>query len=307
VNYNLSLRIAVIVPTYNGRTQIEHTVFSIRNQTLDSDLFVVDSDSKDGTQEWIKEHVDTVQTIPSVEFNHGGTRQMMVDRHPGYDIYVFMTQDAYLEDEYALERLVASFVDPCIGTAYGRQLPRHDATVISQHARLFNYPSVSRIVTYEDRKNLGFKAAFSSNSFAAYRATALIEVGGFPSHTIVSEDMYVTARMLMRGWKVAYVSDALCRHSHNYTLLEEFQRYFDIGVFNAREAWIREKFGDVGGEGKRFVVSEIKYLGLNDWYLIPGAIVRNTGKFIAFQLGLRYKWVPTHIRRFFSMHRRFWK
>ena len=42
------------------------------------------------------------------------------------------------------------------------------------------------------------KTAFNSNSFAAYRRKALKDVGGFPINTILSEDMYVTAKMLLK-------------------------------------------------------------------------------------------------------------
>jgi rhamnosyltransferase len=36
-------------------------------------------------------------------------------------------------------------------------------------------------------------------------------------------------RLLRRGHKIAYVADAVVRHSHRYTLRQEFQRYFDTG------------------------------------------------------------------------------
>lgn len=102
------------------------------------------------------------------------------------------------------------------------------------------------------------KTAFISNSFAAYRKQAIQEVGGFPTHTILCEDMFVAARMLLNGWKVAYVSDACVYYSHNYTILQEFKRYFDIGVFHAREKWIRDSFGQAEGSGIAFVKMEIK-------------------------------------------------
>nr|WP_299379348.1 glycosyltransferase [uncultured Halomonas sp.] len=302
----MSLRVAIIVPTYNGRHEVEHAICAIKNQTIDGDLYVVDSSSTDGTREWLEEHLDTVHVIPSEEFDHGGTRQMLVDRHAGYDIYVFLTQDAYLADEHALSRLVECFADPAVGVAYGRQLPHHGATPLAQHARLFNYPPASRTITYQDRTHLGFKAAFNSNSFAAYRATALADVGGFPSHTILSEDMYVAAKMLMKGWKVAYAGDALCRHSHNYTIFQEFSRYFDIGVFNAREAWIQEHFGTPDGEGRRYVFSEIRFVLPRYWYLLPEVALRNCCKYLGFKLGLWERYLPQWLKRRFSMNKKFW-
>src|SRR5690606_19238861 len=107
-------------------------------------------------------------TIPSSQFNHGGTRQMMVSRNPDYDIYVFLTQDAYLEDADAIENLVAPFHDEKVGAVCGRQLPHKDASPLAEHARLFNYPATSMLKSFEDVPQMGIKTAFMSNSFAAY-------------------------------------------------------------------------------------------------------------------------------------------
>mgnify|MGYP002090378631 FL=1 len=35
---------------------------------------------------------------------------------------------------------------------------------------------------------------------------------------MLSEDMYVTAKMLLNKWLVVYCSDAMVYHSHNYTI-----------------------------------------------------------------------------------------
>ncbi len=299
-------RIACIIPTYNGRDELARLLDSLDKQSAAFDLFVVDSSSKDGTQELARRRVQNLLSIPSGEFNHGGTRQFMVSQNPGYDVYVFMTQDAYLEESYAIERLVAPFADQRVGAVCGRQLPHVDANPMAQHARLFNYPEQTRIKTFKDASVLGLKTAFMSNSFAAYRGKALLEVGGFPEHVIFAEDMYAAAKMLLAGWKVAYVGDASCRHSHNYTLLEEFQRYFDMGVFHAREAWIRQRFGGAGGEGLRYVKSELKFLGLSRLYLWPSAMVRNIFKLMAYKLGQNERRMTVGLKKKLGMYKRFW-
>lgn len=301
-----SLRIACIIPTYNGRNDLVRLLKKLRQQNSKFDLFIVDSSSNDGTEELARTNCNNFLSIPSSEFNHGGTRQLMVERNPEYDIYVFLTQDAYLEDPHALEKIVAPFADPKVGAVCGRQLPHLDATPLASHARAFNYPATSQVKTMADAVDLGIKTAFMSNSFAAYRKEALLEAGGFPEHVILSEDMYVTAKMLMAGWKVAYASDACCRHSHNYTLAEEFRRYFDQGVFHSREPWIRKTFGGAGGEGFRYVKSELKFLGFSRIHLWPSALVRNACKLIAYKLGQQEKHIPVKLKKKLSMHKRFW-
>jgi len=275
-------------------------------QTQKFDLFIVDSSSRDGTWELASATCGNAVSIPSAEFNHGGTRQLLVDSNPQYDIYVFLTQDAYLEDSFSLVKLISVFAEPDVGAVCGRQLPHLDATPLAQHARLFNYPDASSVKTIDDVPVIGLKAAFMSNSFAAYRGSALSAIGGFPKHVIFAEDMYVAAKMLLAGWKVAYAGDAVCRHSHNYTIAEEFRRYFDMGVFHARESWIRDKFGGAGGEGVRYVKSELRYLGISRLHQWPGAILRNAVKLMAYKLGQKEHHIPRQFKKRLGMYKRYW-
>ena len=300
------MNIACIIPTYNGHKELMRLLDSFKYQNSESTLLLIDSSSSDGTYEFARSRAVDIETIPSAQFNHGGTRQLMVDRHPDYEIYVFMTQDAYLADEHAMDRILAPFADPLVGAVCGRQLPHLDADLLAVHARLFNYPSTSRVKSLSDAAELGIKTPFISNSFSAYRRSALMQVGGFPKHVVLSEDMYVAAKMLIDGWKVAYAGDAVCRHSHNYTLWEEFRRYFDQGVFHAREPWIRERFGGAGGEGLRYVKSELRFLGLSRLHLWPEALIRNALKLVAYKLGQKERLLPIRLKRRLAMHKRYW-
>lgn len=297
---------ACIIPTYNGLGDLQRLVSSLENQECRHDLYIVDSSSKDGTYEFACSTRATVTKISSAEFNHGGTRQMMVNANPGYDYYIFLTQDAVLNNSKSLSNLISPFDTPSVGAVYGRQLPHDDANVFAKHARYFNYPIVSDIKSIEDSRYFGIKTAFLSNSFSAYRGKALHDAGGFADHLILSEDMYVAANMLIKGWSIAYAADAECKHSHNYTMKDEFCRYFDIGVFHSREPWIREKFGGAGGEGLRFVKSELQFLGLSNFHLFPSSLIRNAAKLVAYKLGQHEKSIDVKYKKSLSMHSKYW-
>lgn len=305
------LRVACVVPTYNGKRDLERLLDSLKIQTATFDLLLVDSSSSDGTQELAKSRYDSGEVkqflvISSSEFNHGGTRQKMVDDFPEYDVYVFLTQDAVLEDKQALGKILQPFSDLQVGAVCGRQLPHHDASLLAQHARFFNYPASSQVKSQIDIPALGIKAAFMSNSFAAYRKDALVAVGGFPNHVIFAEDMFVAAKMLLADFKVVYAGQAVCRHSHNYALMEEFRRYFDMGVFHAREPWIREEFGGAGGEGVKYVKSELKFLGVKHLYLWPTAIIRNAVKLFGYKLGQKEARLPLTLKKKIGMYKGYW-
>lgn len=300
------LKIACVVPTYNDVQGLTRLLDSLSLQDADFDLLIVDSSSTDGTTELAKFRSSNTLVIPKENFNHGSTRQEMVDYFPGYDIYVFLTQDVYFEDKDVISKVKVAFQDPKVAAVCGRQLPHHEADLFAHHARLFNYPCKSRVLDKNDIPQYGIKVAFLSNSFCAYRATALNEVGGFPDHVILSEDMYVAANLILADYKLLYLAEASCRHSHNYSLLEEFSRYFDIGVFHSREPWIRSNFGGVKGEGMRFIRSELKFLGFKRFYLWPVATARNASKLFAYKLGLLEFYLPLNIKSKISMHKSYW-
>ena len=225
---------------------------------------------------------------------------------PEVEVVVFMTQDAVLSSPDALKTLVNAFADPTVACAYGRQLPHDDATPLAVHARSFNYPSSSRTISMIDQAQLGLKTCFLSNSFAAYRLADLLAVGGFPSDVILGEDMSVAACLLMADKRVAYVAEACIQHSHNYTITQEFQRYFDTGVFHARNQWMLKAFGEAGGEGLRFVRSEWKFLWRSAPGWIPAALARTLVKWLGYKLGRLESLLPQALKRWCSMHKVYW-
>lgn len=300
------MRVACMIPTYNGVTELKRLMASLLIQSAQFDVVIVDSSSTDGTAEWGQAHAQAFKSICAREFNHGGTRQMLVDQFQDYEILVFLTQDAELATSDAIERVVANFDDPLVGAVCARQLPHTDANIYATHARRFNYPVVSRVADHTTISNLGLKSAFMSNSFAAYRRGTLMKVGGFPSNVILAEDMFVAARMVLSGYKVSYDAAVLCRHSHNYTLIQEFRRYFDLGVFHAREPWIRAKLGGAGGEGLSYVISELRFLGLRRLSLWPGSLWRNFLKLVGYKLGQIESRLPVSAKKKMSMHQAFW-
>ena len=300
-------RIEVIIPTYNAARYWNALAEGIRAQSLKADrVIVIDSSSKDGTADLARREGFDVLEISPREFNHGGTRQMGADYAAEASILIYLTQDAAPFGTDAFANLVRVFEDAEIGAAYGRQLPREGASPIEAHARQFSYAETSVVRSWDSRRAMGFKSIFFSNAFGAYRREALMSVGGFSPDVIFGEDTLVVARMHRAGWKTAYVADALARHSHDYTIAEEFRRYFDIGVLHSRESWLNEQFGSASGEGRRFVSSEIKYLLGHGPQHIPSAIARTLAKYLGYKIGRRESRIAPQVKYRLGMNRQYW-
>jgi rhamnosyltransferase len=301
-------RIAVIIPTWNSERYFAKFPEPLLAQGIRPDqVLVIDSESKDRTVERARSFGFRVHEILQREFNHGGTRAFAASLVPRAEILVYTTDDAIMGAQDTLANLVAVFEDDRIGAAYGRQLPHHDADPFARHACAFNYSTQSFLRDFETRKTLGFKTIFLSDSFAAYRRTALEAVGSFPASVIALEDTYVAAKMMLQGWKTGYVAEAAIYHSHNQTLLQIFRRYFDTGVLHAREAWMREKYGEPSGEGMRFVKSEIAWVAKQNFLLVPKVFLRTAAKYLGYQLGRREAILPSGMKRKLSNLREYWR
>jgi rhamnosyltransferase len=300
-------RVAVILPTYNAARYWPGLSEGIRAQSLvPGQVIVIDSSSSDGTADLAREDGFRVVEISPGNFNHGGTRQMGAEFAKNADILIYLTQDAVPFGTDAFANLARSFEDAEIGAAYGRQLPREGANPIEAHSRHFSYPPTSLVRSWESRRTIGFKSIFFSNAFGAYRRSALMSVGGFSPDVIFGEDTLVVARMHRAGWKTAYVADAMVRHSHAYSIAAEFRRYFDIGVLHARENWLVEQFGSASGEGRRFVISELKHLLKVGPHLVPSAVMRTFAKYLGYKIGRRESGITRRLKYHLGLNREYW-
>jgi len=303
-----SLTFSILIPTYNAGNEWETSLQAIASQTTHvSHKIIVDSGSTDNTVKIAEGFGFKVVSIPQHQFNHGATRQLLVELAEDTDVCIFLTQDAILALPDSIKNIVNAFDDPEVSIAYGRQLPHINAKPLEAHARLFNYPGDPEVVSIEDLDKKGFKVFFCSNSFSAYRTSALLSVGGFPSDSIMGEDAIVAAKMLQQGFKKAYVADAVAYHSHTYTLAEEFKRYFDTRVFHEQNRWLIENYGKPTGEGLKFVKSEMKYISKNDPKYIFKSIASLGAKWMGYKIGKFYTAMPLTILKRISMHKHYWK
>ena len=300
--------LSVILPTWNGAAFLRELLVALSRQTvLFHELLVVDSSSEDETVAIAREFGAQVLIVLQKDFDHGGTRSMIARKAQG-DILIFLTQDAVPVSIDALAKLIEPLLsDEKIAVTYGRQLPNHDATALAAHLRYFNYPPQADVRSYADRERFGFQTVFASNSFAAYRRAALAEIDYFKSGLIFGEDTCAVGRLLMHGYKVAYVAEAMVFHSHNYTCLQEFRRSFDIGVLHVTERWLLDTYGRAEGRGWQYVQSGLSYLvKVKKRVLLPGFFWKIMLKLLGYKLGRHFQLLPQWLVPVLSMHRSWW-
>jgi rhamnosyltransferase len=277
--------ISVIIPTLNAEIYIDDLLSSLKGQSVKCEIFIVDSSSLDKTASIAASENAKVVTVRREDFNHGKARNIGVQEAAG-DIVVFFTQDALPYDEHCLENLLKPLESCEIVASYGRQMPRSDASPRERFARLFNYDDKPMIKGREDISSIGIKTFFFSNVCSAIKVKEFKELGGFPENIIMFEDLIFSAKAILKGYKIAYVPEAKVLHSHNFSLMQQFQRYLDAGLSLRNNAWIFEHV-KANKEGLTFLKQEILYLSKKHHYRwILCALAESVLKFAGFWLGM---------------------
>ncbi len=298
--------IMVIIPTLNASMLLKKQLNSLKQQTVNIDILVLDSSSGDDTLYFAKEYGAESRVIKKEDFNHATTRNIALQYNA--DFYLFLTQDAQPVDNHLIENLLKPFSDKEVVISYARQIPYKTADATEKFARNTNYPDTSTIKSKDSLSALGIKTFFSSNSCAMYRASYFKDVGGFTEGLIMNEDMEFAARAILADKKVAYCSDAKVWHSHEYNVKDIFKRYFDIGIFFKTNEWILKevnKYSSTESTGIKQAKKELVYLLKNSPFSIPKSILFSLTKYIAYKLGYHYDKLPLNIRKVFSLHKNF--
>jgi rhamnosyltransferase len=302
--------VSVFIPTLNAENHLRLMTPVLTKALNPSQIFIVDSSSTDETISIAQQYDIKTRSIRRHEFNHGKTRNLILQLCSS-EFVVFMTQDAQPANLDFLAVLLKPFrQDPLVAATYARQLPRKDSKLLEQLDRSIKYPNYDIVQSQETLSGLGSRAYFLSNSCAAYRMSIFRELGGFSEDEIMGEDAIFAQRAISKGYKIIYTSKAEVYHSHNYTFIEQFKRYFDTGVYRSRALQLSitsEAKGDVnqGSSYARSILS--KLVEQKKYALIPKFILSLGFSFLGYSLGKRYKFVPNWLRKKLSMHSFYWQ
>lgn len=251
--------ISLVIPTLDAEQDIETLLekLSIQSITID-ELVVVDSASDDRTAEIVSAFAEShpnvsLRAIKREDFDHGKTRDKALREWTTGEFVLFMTQDAVPADKHYVDDILKPFEDPMVGVVSGRQLPKADARLFERLVRGFNYPDHSFKRGKDDLLRYGVKTFFTSDVCSAYRRSAYMEVGGF-CRTMMSEDMYLAARLVAAGYLVAYAADACVYHSHNLTPKQQYVRNYAVGRFLEEHADVLMGVSEIG-EGKKLAMN----------------------------------------------------
>jgi len=246
------MKISVIIPAKDSPKELSRLLKALKKQRLRPNEVLVADSSKGLEVKTIAEKEGAlVIRIPPEKFNHGLTRTLAAQKSKG-DILVFFTQDACPAHPSAIKNLVESLKGQ-VAAAFGRQISPLKFGVLPFLHRLHNYPSHSLVISLEKIDHLKLRAIFFSNSFSAYKKGALQEIGWFEKVPAL-EDQLAAAKLLLSGYQLAYVANAVAFHGHPFSFKKEWKRFTDMGRFYAQHFWIYDSFGKPENEARKYIL-----------------------------------------------------
>ncbi len=285
------MKISVIIPTLNAQDSIKELITRLQSQDIiPTDIIVIDSSSDDQTVHIAKSLGAETLIISRETFNHGKTRNIAAMKSNS-DVLIFMTQDALPFDNKLIKSLIEPLASPDIAASYGRHIPKNDASPLEVFSRNFNYPEKGYIKGFQDIKQYGIKTFFFSNVCSAIKKDVFMQIGMFPEGIKTNEDMLLCARMILNGYKIAYVPEAMVIHSHNFSLKQQFRRYYNIGMTLKQNKWVL-KYAAAEGEGITLIKEQFHFLIKNHKYRwIPYILLESFTKYTGYRMGFISAWL----------------
>jgi rhamnosyltransferase len=220
---------SVIILTKNNSKDVGICLKGVFDQELKQfEVIVIDSGSSDGTVDIASTFNVRVENINPTEFHHGRTRNLGASLAKGRFI-VFLAPDAYPVGSTWLRNLIAPFADAEVAATYGRQIPKHDTNPIEQFFLQQIYPETKKTYSRRDLDEGNPERIVLLSDVCSALRKDVWETLRFDEKIIMSEDQEIARRILKEGLMIVYEPKCQVYHSHNYSLIDVFRRYFDSG------------------------------------------------------------------------------
>lgn len=232
------MNVEIICPLYNAENYIEELDKSIKKQknVKIKKISYILTKSNDNTEEILNDISAQYSVVEVEEFSHSLSRENIAMKSDA-NILVFITQDIEIRSDDWLENLVKPILDDEVAATFSRQLTKFNN--IEKYTREKNYPDKSYIVSKESLNTIGMRAFFFSDASSAIKTEIFKELNGYDGKKLpTNEDQYFAYKLIMNNYKIKYCADSIVYHSHNFTLKQLFQRYYDTGIFYKQNSYL---------------------------------------------------------------------
>ena len=228
-------RIPIVIPTRNAGPVLGQVLEAIAAQDgpFQPDVIAIDSGSSDGTIERLEQYGARVLSVAANAFNHGETRNHGLEQAWG-ECAVLLVQDAVPATAGWLSALIEPLLrDPLIAGTFARQLPGDQASRVTAHylSHWIAAQETPRVIGPLTADALARMSPSERHAACAFdNVCSCIRLSVWQTHrfaaTPIAEDLQWARDVLGAGFKLAYVPDAVVRHSHERSVAYELQRTY---------------------------------------------------------------------------------
>ncbi|MBV7428766.1 MULTISPECIES: glycosyltransferase family 2 protein [unclassified Acidovorax] len=308
------VRASVLIPVKNGGPLLGEVLDTILKQQAPwpFEIIVVDSGSRDGSVELVRDRGVRCEVIASEEFGHGRTRNFLASLAKG-EFLVFLTQDAKPASAHWLRHMVeACSTEESVAGAFGPHRAHPHARHVTHCELSLHFAGFGdklSVVRLEDKNRFAVDPGyrqwlhfFSSNNSCIRRS--VWERLPLPD-VAFAEDQTWALRAIEAGYGKAYAPEAMVYHSHDFGVWETLQRNFDEArSFNLYFGYrIQDSLVQALKSGVHLAKRDLGWLrsgGLRGWRLFKNAgymslveMARVAGQY----LGTRHDRLPAWLLR----------
>jgi GT2 family glycosyltransferase len=230
----MKIRVAIVIPNWNGADFIEECLVSLKAQTYPVDVIVVDNGSADDSIAIIEKKFSDIKLIKLVKnlgFAGGVNKGIQFAIENNYQAVALFNNDATADPRWA-ETLVSTLKKyPKAGIVTGKFM-RTDKQLMDSTGEFYTiwgmpYPR-GRNQKISAKYNETERVFAASGGASLYKTKLFYDIGFFDENFFAYlEDIDISFRANLRSWQVIYEPNALAYHRVGSTTsrLKTFSRY----------------------------------------------------------------------------------
>ncbi|MAT58423.1 MAG: hypothetical protein CMF23_10675 [Ignavibacteriae bacterium] len=226
-NQNKSL--SILIAAYNEEKVIKDRIENLAEQNYDFEkveVFVGSDNSSDKTDEILLELSQKYMWLKFFSYKQRGGKAGVLNKlinEAKNEIIVF-TDANTIFDKNVLKNLVKYFDNNDIGGVCGKLILKSEDSDDNEESRYWSYETMIKQV----EGDLGISIAANGGIFAI-RKELYTQI---PTEKAVTDDLFLSLKVLSKGYKFAYASDARAYENTANSLNEEMQRKIRFSATN---------------------------------------------------------------------------
>ncbi len=212
-------RVSVVIPNWNGERELPACLDSLLAQSLKAEIIVVENGSSDGSKELLYGRYPTVTVIPlsfNAGFAGGVNAGLRYASSAGHDYTALLNNDTVADKNWLRSLFDIMHSNPRAGIVTSKMISDTGEYLDStgENYTIWGLPYPRGRREANSNKYDGQKEVFGASGGASIYRHKMLDQIGFMDEDFFAyyEDVDISFRAQLGGWKVLYEPDAIVRH-----------------------------------------------------------------------------------------------